>query len=404
MSETPVTSATAAPRFPGLDSMRALAAIAVVGTHTSFWAGVYGYGVLGAATQRLEVGVAVFFVLSGFLLAYPYLSALRTGRPHDSFGRYLFKRGLRIMPVYWVTMVAALVLLPANRELGLGRWIANITLVDVFVNPLLPRGFTQMWSLSTEATFYVVLPALMFTLTAIVCRRRWSTGRLLTALVVLSIGSLVWTAFTASGFHETANWARRGLPSYLIWFAVGIGFAVLDVERRARRAAPTRLLRGVIDLAAVPGTCWLMAAAVFTIASTPLAGTPELLALTPGENVVRTTLYSIVAGLVVLPSIFGDPGTLYARFLALPFLRHLGHISYSLFCSHMLILELATGWFDFALFQTNPFLLFGVILGISLVVAEVLYRCVEMPFLRLKNAFGATAPAATQPSATITSS
>jgi peptidoglycan/LPS O-acetylase OafA/YrhL len=393
-----------APRFPGLDSLRALASISVVATHTSFWAGVYGYGVLGAATQRLEVGVAVFFVLSGFLLSYPYLTGLRSGRPHDSFGRYLFKRALRIMPVYWVTMIATLVLLPANRDLGVDRWISNIALVDVFVHPLLPRGFTQMWSLSTEATFYLVLPALMAGLVVLVCRRRWSVGRLLTALAVLSLASLVWTAVTAAGFHDTANWARRGLPSYLIWFAVGIGFAVLDVDRRSRRAAPGRLLRGVTGLAMAPGTCWLLAAALFTIASTPLAGSPELIALGPGENVVRTTLYTVVAGLVVLPSIFGDPGSAYARVLALPVLRHLGHISYSLFCCHMLILELATGWFDFPLFQTDPFLLFAVILVISLVVAEVLYRCVELPFLRLKNAFGATAPAATQPSATSTSS
>lgn len=393
------------PRFPGLDTLRALAAIAVVATHTSFWAGVYGYGVLGAATQRLEVGVAVFFVLSGFLLSYPYLAAMRTSRRHESAGRYLFKRALRILPVYWLAVVAGLLLLPANRDLSAARWIDNLLLVDVFRNGLLPRGLTQMWSLSTEATFYLALPAIMWGLTVLVCRRRWAPRRMLFVLVGLAIGSLAWTAVTAAGFYEADNWARRGLPSYFSWFTIGIGFAILDVQRRHdARAGESRLLRIVTTLGASPGTCWLAAIALFTVVSTPLGGTPQLLALTPAENLIRTGLYACVAGLVVLPSVFGNPVSAYARTLAIPALRHLGHISYSLFCCHVIVLELATEWFGFRLFQTDPFLLFGVILAISLVVAEVLYRFVELPFLRLKNALGSTTPDERVPSAAMTNS
>ena len=70
-------------RFAQLDSIRAVAAIMVVATHTSFWAGVYTRGTWGAATQRLEVGVAIFFVLSGFLLSRPYLLRARHGTSID---------------------------------------------------------------------------------------------------------------------------------------------------------------------------------------------------------------------------------------------------------------------------------------------------------------------------------
>ena len=392
------------PRFPGLDSLRAFASIAVVATHTCFWAGVYGNGTLGSAMQRLEVGVSVFFVLSGFLLAYPFVTQLRTGRPHDSTRRYFWKRSLRILPVYWVSVVAALVLLPANQSLGVSRWIDNFLLIDLYRSAALPHGLTQMWSLSTEVAFYLVLPLLMWVLTRMVARGRWAPARLLVALGVLSVLSLGWTAAAASWFRDVEG-AHRALPSYFIWFAIGIALAVLDVDRR-HRVTPTRqrIVDTVTVLASSAGTCWLLALAVFTIASTPLAGTPGLVAIAAGESVIRTSLYAIVAGLVVLPSVLGDERSTYARALAHPFLRHLGHISYSLFCCHVLVLELEARWLGFQLFQSNPFVLFAVTLSISLVTAELLYRFVERPFLRWKDARSSTAPETRQPIASTISS
>ena len=135
--------------------VRAVASIVVVATHTSFWAGAYGAGLLGAMTQRLEAGVAVFFVLSGFLLSYPWLRHLRTGRPRDSVGRYVFKRVLRILPVYWVAVIAALLLLEQNSSIAPSRWIDNVLLMDMYQKGVLLEGLTQMWSLATEVAFYV---------------------------------------------------------------------------------------------------------------------------------------------------------------------------------------------------------------------------------------------------------
>ncbi len=79
---TQTTSAVprTAPSFPGLDTIRAVAAIWVVVTHVGFWTGFYGHGLLGALSQRLEAGVAVFFVLSGFLLSYPVAAPAAHGR------------------------------------------------------------------------------------------------------------------------------------------------------------------------------------------------------------------------------------------------------------------------------------------------------------------------------------
>ena len=185
--------------YAELDGMRAVGAIAVVATHTAFWAGIYGDGVLGALTHRLEIGVAIFFVLSGFLLGRPWVARALAAEPaspaRGSVRRYYRKRFFRIFPVYVLTVVAAMALLPENRGDGLGVWLQNLTLVAHLVDPTLPAGLTQMWSLTVEACFYLVLPLLGW---ALVRLARGSRRRLAATLGGVVALSLVWNVATWS--------------------------------------------------------------------------------------------------------------------------------------------------------------------------------------------------------------
>ena len=75
-----------APEFPVLDTLRAVGALAVLTTHAAFWSGDYTqHGVWGTLLARLDVGVAIFFVLSGFLLvaALPRPGRGRPARPRS---------------------------------------------------------------------------------------------------------------------------------------------------------------------------------------------------------------------------------------------------------------------------------------------------------------------------------
>lgn len=380
-----MTDTTGAPTFPGLDTLRAVASIAVVATHTCFWAGVYDAGLLGAVAQRLEIGVAIFFVLSGFLLSYPWLRHRRTGAPQDSVGRYFFKRALRILPVYWVAVVAALLVLDENASVPGSRWLDSFLLIDLYRSEILPHGLTQMWSLATEVAFYLFLPVGMLLL-GLAVRTLWRPMLLMALLAAVSVGSLFWSAAAAGSLASWGAWVTQALPGYLAWFCLGIGFAVLDVDRRHRSdGRELMLVRWARTAASAPGACWLVAGAALVVAATPIAGEAALVARTPSESVWRSILYGFVAGAVMLPSVFGDAHTRYAKAMAHPFLRHLGHISYSLFCCHLIVLALLYEALDLTLFDENPYVVFALTLSVSLVVSEVLYRLVERPFLRLKN-------------------
>src|SRR5947199_7228964 len=81
-------------RFPQVDSLRAIAALSVFLFHVGGKA--FPGPTIGAYTGRLNLGVTIFFVISGFLLYRPFVAArLYRGRSALSSGRYAWHRFLR---------------------------------------------------------------------------------------------------------------------------------------------------------------------------------------------------------------------------------------------------------------------------------------------------------------------
>ena len=95
--------------FPAMDGYRALAALAVLLAHVALLSGIVRTNTaFGPYLARADVGVSVFFLLSGFLLYRPFVAARLAGRPSGSLGGYVRRRALRILPAYWfaLTIVA----------------------------------------------------------------------------------------------------------------------------------------------------------------------------------------------------------------------------------------------------------------------------------------------------------
>ena len=178
---------------------------------------------------------------------------------------------------------------------------------------------------------------------------------------------------------------RLWLPSYLTWFAVGLVLASCEVRSRAVADRPHRLSDVVRQLGRSPGLCWLAAAALFVIAATPVAGPADLTPPTLGAALTKNLLYAAIAGFVILPGIFASPRGRFVRVLSHPAARHVGHLSYGLFCVHLIVLDLVAEWRDIPLFEGRGVELFVWTLTASLVASELLYRGVERPFMRLRN-------------------
>lgn len=370
--------------FPHVDALRAVGALAVLTTHVGFWSASYQRdGTMGALLARLDVGVALFFVLSGFLLSRGWLVRALAGRPAPATGHYLWKRALRILPVYVVTATLALALVDANAELGWGDRVATYLLASTLVDVTFPAGLTHMWSLAAELHFYLLLPLLML----LAVGRRLRPGRLLAVLGVLVAVSVWWHldgAARVGGDRMVAT--PQWLPGYLDWFAVGIGLALASVLHRAGRGG--RAVAALRTLAAQPGVCWLLALGLLLVSTTPLAGPLVLAPPTDAEALTKNLLYAAIGGLVVLPAVLRDEPAepaVFDRLLLHPAARHLGHTSYGLFCLHVPVLHLVVAVTSWEVFTAPFWPLWLSVLAVSLVAAELAYRLIERPALRLKG-------------------
>src|SRR3954452_18081961 len=169
--------------------------------------------VLDRVIGELRIAVVLFFVLSGFLLAQPWIR----GRA-PSLGRYALRRFARIAPAYWAAVIGSLLLLHGTGP-GPGIALPDLPEVLLFVADVFPETRNQLdpplWSLHIEVSFYVVLPLIGL---ALLRARR----PLLVSVSLLAAG-LAWT--TAGAIHAWPPEATWTLPSYLGAFAAGIAAA-----------------------------------------------------------------------------------------------------------------------------------------------------------------------------------
>lgn len=366
--------------FPALNAVRAIGAIMVVLTHAAFNTGQINHGWIGAALARLDFGVALFFVLSGFLLSRPWFLTTALERPRPSTRHYLWKRALRILPLYWAVVVVALVVDPANDDADWRDWLTNLTLTQLYRADLLPSSLTQMWSLATEVAFYVLLPFLCWLLTWRPGGHVLDVGSVLRRSAVLFVAGVAWQSVVAQVPGREGHFAQW-LPGFLPWFLVGVGFAAISASL-AVEPQDHVVERLAHDL---PG-CWILATAVFAIAWSPLAG-PRLL-LVPGgwEAGSKVVLYAVAGGFYVLPLVFGPERAGWVRTqLSGPVLSWLGDVSYGIFAIHLVVLNSVFAVLDIAIFTGRFVTVAATTLVVTTALATVSFYLYERPILRAKN-------------------
>ena len=91
---------------------------------------------------------------------------------------------------------------------------------------------------------------------------------------------------------------------------------------------------------------------------------------------------------MVATGVFASPGSGYARVLSHAVPRHLGHLSYSLFCIHLSVLSLVMTLTGFRLFTGHGATIWVLTAALSLLAAEALYQWVERPVARMRDRRG----------------
>jgi peptidoglycan/LPS O-acetylase OafA/YrhL len=399
------TPAETAPRrfFGQLEGMRAVAAIGVLTTHVAFQTRAVELPVLGPVLGRLDLAVALFFGLSGFLLWRPWVAAAHGAAPTPSVRRYLTHRFVRIWPAYVVVVVLVLTLLPDAKNADLTVWVANLTLTQVFVPLSLTAGLTQMWSLSVEVAFYALLPVIGWALLRLRIDRRVDgridhrvdhrvgrrpsgaddSGRVtrrIPALVALGVVSLgwAWVAMVLPGAAgvEPKNWVFGHLP----WFVAGLVLAELvgAIELDDHRPV-ARWVRVVARIGAHRVWMGIALVSAYAVACTPLAGPTGLGALAPWQFAVKMVLGAI-CGFALLAPLVLSAGPF--RVLTSRVMLALGRWSYGIFIWHLAVLAVVFPLFGILPFNGDFLVVWAITLGLTIGVSAASYAFIEEPARR----------------------
>jgi peptidoglycan/LPS O-acetylase OafA/YrhL len=349
-------------QFPALDGIRAIAAISVVAFHVD----LDGYGGLGPAShlvRHLDGGVALFFLLSGFLLYRPFIVARAEGR-RVTLSTYFTRRILRIVPAFWLALFV-LSIWPGLYGLGGGRWLADAGFLQIYSQHYENTGLGVAWSLDAEITFYLALPVFAIGVGALIGRLRGRPGFWveIMALAVIAVGSLA--VHTAISRKATTGQLGYTLPSTAYLFCAGMLLAACSVHR-----GPL-LSRGLAAVAEHRLLCWVAALGLFA-----------LISFKAGILGPTDPLFVPVAFLMLLPvTLAPSDSARLDRFLAAGVIATLGILSYGIYLWHdPLIPPIAEVLGPVGRFGDGLGLMLATVAAATL-AATISYRFLERPAL-----------------------
>jgi peptidoglycan/LPS O-acetylase OafA/YrhL len=349
----------ATPRFALIDAMRGIAALAVVAYHV-YWLDLLPHAASPLAEPFHSVfaygylGVYIFFVISGFVIAY----SVRDVRITPAFvGRFALRRSIRLDPPYWVAIAGAIAVMavesPDRALPSAGDVAAHVLYLQQFVG--VPHLIGVFWTLCLEIQFYLAYVVLMLVAQRVARGQVWFVFgplwivSLAIATNVLRLGHpwFLW-AWPYFFLGAITAWHRAGRISSRAWIAITGATCLALMWSRSRWLtaddAPERI--GVVAASAL---------VLF------LAGRKRRDGRSPLELVT-----------------LGRP------------MQYLGRISYSLYLTHVLVASLSASYAIrwLALDSLGSVELIALLLGCtaaSVVVAHILHVVVERPAHRLSR-------------------
>ena len=243
------------PRYQALDAWRGLACLMVVVHHAAYavsWAEAgdsWPRWLVLLAVRRMDLGVALFFVISGYCIA---ASAAASARRNEAPTAFLTRRFWRIYPPYWFALLgfgawiawfdaAGLahyycgpfgVQMDRPHDLDWRQWVGNLTLTETWRPHLFGPDrnvFTGVaWSLCFEEQFYMICFLILW-----LAPRRLFAALAGVSVVVASVRGYAWWVGGLSAFKGT-------FP--LLWHEFAVGLVVYYRLVVAARKPEKRLI------------------------------------------------------------------------------------------------------------------------------------------------------------------
>ncbi len=225
-------------RIKNLDSLRGMAAIAVVFYHFLYlFPSKYGFDEEKVEfLYHFQVGVHLFFMISGFVI-------FMTITKCDNVFQFIWSRFTRLYPVYWCAVIITFIVVssmgPENRKVKLQDAFVNLTMFQEYVS--VPHVDGVYWTLSIELAFYILIGS-AFVIGLIKYAKFVCIAWLLLAIIIkllnIDVGILEqillldWCQFFCAGVAYYILWRERaewGVPFLII--VMSIIYSYLSVSQ-----------------------------------------------------------------------------------------------------------------------------------------------------------------------------
>ncbi|MGZ4468368.1 MAG: acyltransferase family protein [Nocardioidaceae bacterium] len=306
-----------------LEGYRGLAALTIIGFHVFQYAQQAGgvFNPVVDALARFET-VDILFLMSAYLLTLSYARAAIDGEEPQTARQFLFRRAVRILPLYWIGVTTVWAL--RNPALP-GDWVdllEHLTFTQVFDRNRIFFTLGPVWSMSLEVTFYgvlVLLGGLAVRAGRRVESRRRRVALLLAGVSVLIAVPFVWNTVAFVVLHVPFDdWpVYFGPQARFGAFGAGMLLAVIVAARRGRPVFGgvwPSVLR-LLGLAVVAAASWI--------------SRPD-----SWGQVVFHDLAEVGWFLLLASTVLGRPGQLWSRVLSWRVLTWVGLVSYSAYMWH----------------------------------------------------------------------
>lgn len=345
-----------------LDHLRFIAAALVVYYHMhtgAFGLGRASYNPFRAFIEQGHTGVALFMVLSGYLL-----TSIGWGK-HLNYFEFLRSRLLRIYPLYLLCVIYML-----SGWKNAYTFEQSLSLIFPFVSGLanVPmQNFGHLWTVAVELQFYLIFPFLLLFATKYGVRYLFG---------VLAIFLFFKYAYWA-GNGSVTNVGYLTLLGRMDQFLVGMMLAILAKKfiKPGLSLSPLYLIAAIVVAAA--GMSWFGGNA-------GLAGK-----LNTSFMVFWFAIEAVVWGAVIVA--YGHANLAIPPSIDMPLAR-LGQLSFSIYCLHYVVIEITQNiWAPTGLTQgsLSELLVHATMLTMpaTVLVCMVTYGVIEEPFLKLRKKY-----------------
>ncbi|WP_448658013.1 acyltransferase family protein [Sphingomonas sp. CJ99] len=332
-----------------LDLLRFIASVGIMWHHShEFFYPEAQRAIITRQSQAMALFVDLFFVISGFVIAYVYRDRVRSP---GEFGRFMQRRVGRLVPLHWLTLALAWAFwsIIARMNIGTDHPVdlsatclgQTAFLTHAIVNCAggsSPNGVS--WSISTEMVLYLLFPLL---------------GLLLRfPILFAAIGLAALGGGIAQSVALDVEWDKiypplRGLPAFMLGMA---------------------LCRWRDRLGSLNHGSWAVLAAVAVTFVLMSSGAPQL--------IVLAGVY-LIAALAVAADMNGAPGAMVTRFAPL------GQLTYSIYMWHALIIIVVMNAIGDKLLKLSLFPMIGLAMlcyALVFAVSYLSWTLIETPARR----------------------